>query len=74
MQSYVWIRLFHLSISLLVSCIPSSKFVVVGDFDRNRMEDSQATYDVVDVISYPGYDRRTVNNDIALLRLESAIR
>ena len=48
--------------------------MVVGEFDRNKIEANEAIYDILDVIIHPGYERRTVNNDIALLRIESNIR
>jgi len=47
---------------------------MVGEFDRNATDTNEAIYDILDVIIHPEYDRRTVNNDIALLRIESDIR
>lgn len=42
-----------------------------GDYERLRAEGSEVTLKVVGTFKHPGYDRRSADNDISLLRLES---
>lgn len=42
-----------------------------GDYERFRDEGTELTLKVVSAFKHPNYDSRTVDNDIALLRLEN---
>lgn len=42
-----------------------------GDYERLRHEGSEVTLQVVQFFKHPAYNSRTVDNDIALLRLEA---
>uniref|UniRef100_UPI0009B48506 vitamin K-dependent protein C-like n=1 Tax=Monopterus albus TaxID=43700 RepID=UPI0009B48506 len=42
-----------------------------GDYERHRDEGTEATLKVIKAFKHPNYNRRTVDNDIALLRLET---
>ncbi|KAI1883223.1 hypothetical protein AGOR_G00243010 [Albula goreensis] len=56
-------------------CLESSSIVSVrlGDYERFRFEGSEVIKPVQEAIVHPDYDTNTVNNDIALLRLQSAV-
>ncbi|XP_075993694.1 vitamin K-dependent protein C [Genypterus blacodes] len=45
--------------------------VRLGDYERYRAEGTEATLPVAEVFKHPNYNSRTVDNDIALLRLET---
>uniref|UniRef100_A0A673BDK6 Vitamin K-dependent protein C n=1 Tax=Sphaeramia orbicularis TaxID=375764 RepID=A0A673BDK6_9TELE len=45
--------------------------VRLGDYERIRYEGSEVTMRVVKAFKHPDYNSRTVDNDIAMLRLES---
>ncbi|KAL7386739.1 hypothetical protein ABVT39_012671 [Epinephelus coioides] len=48
------------------------KFSVrLGDYERHRDEGTEVTLGVVETFRHPHYNTRTVDNDIALLRLQS---
>lgn len=44
--------------------------VCPGDYERHRREGTEVTQTVVQTFKHPAYNSRTVDNDIALLRLE----
>uniref|UniRef100_A0A665UR28 Vitamin K-dependent protein C n=1 Tax=Echeneis naucrates TaxID=173247 RepID=A0A665UR28_ECHNA len=45
--------------------------VRLGDYERHRLEGSEVTLKVIKYFKHPDYNSRTVDNDIALLRLET---
>ncbi|CAJ1073065.1 vitamin K-dependent protein C [Xyrichtys novacula] len=45
--------------------------VRLGDYERTRDEGSEVTLKVIQTFRHPNYDRLTVDNDIALMRLET---
>ncbi|XP_059201137.1 vitamin K-dependent protein C [Centropristis striata] len=45
--------------------------VRLGDYERHRKEGTEVTLKVVRAIRHPNYESRTVDNDIALMRLET---
>ncbi|XP_022616773.1 vitamin K-dependent protein C [Seriola dumerili] len=45
--------------------------VRLGDYERRRNEGTEVTLKVIKYFKHPNYDSRTVDNDIALLRLET---
>ncbi|XP_017351037.1 vitamin K-dependent protein C isoform X1 [Ictalurus punctatus] len=47
--------------------------VRLGDYKRFQFEGSEVTLPVVKIVPHPKYNSLTVNNDIALLRLESPV-
>ncbi|XP_026169540.1 vitamin K-dependent protein C [Mastacembelus armatus] len=50
------------------------KFSVrLGDYERHRNEGTEVTLKVLKAFKHPNYDRLTVDNDIALLRLEAPV-
>uniref|UniRef100_UPI0037E7D693 vitamin K-dependent protein C-like n=1 Tax=Semicossyphus pulcher TaxID=241346 RepID=UPI0037E7D693 len=54
-------------------CLDSSlRFSVrLGDYERLRVEGTEVTLRVLKTFRHPNYDSRTVDNDIALMRLET---
>ncbi|KAM3866129.1 vitamin K-dependent protein C [Diretmus argenteus] len=54
-------------------CLSNSlRFKVrLGDYERFKLEGTEVTLPVAKVFKHPNYNSRTVDNDIALLRLES---
>ncbi|XP_064197707.1 vitamin K-dependent protein C [Anguilla rostrata] len=56
-------------------CLETSKrfSVRLGDYERFKKEGTEVTIPVDEAISHPDYDTVTVDNDIALLRLEQAV-
>ncbi|XP_017351041.1 vitamin K-dependent protein C isoform X1 [Ictalurus punctatus] len=51
-----------------------SRFTVrLGDYKRLKFEESEVTLPVVKIVPHPKYNSLTVDNDIALLRLESPV-
>ncbi|XP_044075676.1 vitamin K-dependent protein C [Siniperca chuatsi] len=45
--------------------------VRLGDYERHRAEGTEVTLRVINTFKHPDYNRRTADNDIAMLRLES---
>lgn len=45
-----------------------------GDYERHRREGTEVTLTVVQTFKHPSYDSRTVDNDIALMRLEYPVK
>ncbi|XP_030607817.1 vitamin K-dependent protein C [Archocentrus centrarchus] len=45
--------------------------VRLGDYERLRYEGSEVTVEVIKAFKHPNYNSRTVDNDIALLRLQT---
>ncbi|XP_069026135.1 vitamin K-dependent protein C isoform X1 [Embiotoca jacksoni] len=45
--------------------------VRLGDYERLRDEDTEITLSVIQTFKHPNYNSQTVDNDIALLRLET---
>ena len=50
---------------------PSGLTVVVGDLHRNMNETNEKRHYVEKIIMHAGYDRTTIVNDIALLKLRT---
>lgn len=46
-------------------------FLPAGDYERYRLEGTEENIKVVKAFKHPNYNSRTIDNDIALLRLES---
>ncbi|KAM9322273.1 vitamin K-dependent protein C [Pholidichthys leucotaenia] len=46
-------------------------YVRMGEYDRSRREDTEVSKLVIKTFKHPKYNSRTVDNDIALLRLEN---
>lgn len=47
--------------------------IVVGQYDRNKLSSNAQVRKVLQIIQHPWFNRTTVDNDIALLRLESPV-
>ncbi|XP_041697434.1 vitamin K-dependent protein C [Coregonus clupeaformis] len=56
-------------------CLTSSlRFSVrLGDYERYKLEGTEVTVPVIKTFSHPNYNKETVDNDIALLRLDSPV-
>ena len=59
-------------------CIRHSKYinvtlVKVGMLKRLQDDEFTSTYSIVEIFEHPEYKRQTINNDIALLRLNDTI-
>ncbi|KAL2097933.1 hypothetical protein ACEWY4_007140 [Coilia grayii] len=48
--------------------------VRLGDYERFKLEGSEVTLGVSHIIPHPNYDPVTVDNDIALMRLEAPVK
>ncbi|KAA0702247.1 Chymotrypsin B [Triplophysa tibetana] len=62
----LWFGVFHTGVRY--------HFAVLGEHDRGSDVEPVQVKRVVQVVNHPRHDRRTFNNDIALLRLSSAVQ
>jgi secreted trypsin-like serine protease len=52
----------------------STYSVVLGELDRNSPEGTELKVGMSKVVVHPGWDRRNMNNDIALLKLSRSVQ
>lgn len=55
-------------------CVRKRLYVRVGDYDLAKREGSEQELSVVRSIEHPQYDEEIVDNDVALLKLNSSVR
>lgn len=53
---------------------PNRLQVVLGEFNRNKLDGTETPVSVKRIVLHPGYDRSTMANNIALLELEKPVR